>query len=93
MFTVNGRPLSADAVDTDEPTTITAILEQPDASPFEVVFADEGLPNLPNANYKVFVGGPTNATLHPGSRTTTGLTLVGGDAGDEIHLQLINSVD
>jgi hypothetical protein len=63
-----------------------AEVTQPGASPFAVVFADIGLTDMVNANYKVFVGGDTNAKLLQSSRTTTGFTLIGGNATDVIHL-------
>jgi hypothetical protein len=70
----------------------SARLEQPGASPFPVTFADIGLDNMDDTNYKVFVGGETAAQAQQTSYATTGFTLIGGSIGDIIHVLIVGPI-
>jgi hypothetical protein len=60
-------------------------------TPFAVVFADQGMSDMPDANYLVMIDGDTNARVLEGSEATTGFTAIGGLEGDTLHLMVVEA--
>ena len=67
-------------------------VEQTTASPFKVVFADLGLPNMADANYRIMLGGETEATVLEHATSFDKFTLYGGTITDIHHIVILGQL-
>ena len=67
-------------------------VEQSTPSPFQVTFADLGLPNMADSNYRVMVGGETDAKVIETSLSPEGFSLYGGTITDVHHIVVLGQL-